>query len=404
MNLNTLFFIALSLCWTLSPDGLLLLGNIAGHGGLWSLLLFSAATAVHLPTYGSYSTSQGQLPKLIQVGLITLTLSCYLGLALFIPTGTLVTAGFTFNETFVYWFPNFGFAFLLLGLVLLCHLIGNKIPKYLQIISAVLVLISVIGLAVMGIVTEGDQQLLPENTTPASTGVALFPLTLLLFLGGQFQKDTEDRKRSPSYICWFPLLIALIFTTLWSCASLLHVPQNKLAESTIPYIIGAREILGQPGRIIMGVAIIAGAVGVLNGLLLLFQQNVHKLSLQFALKLSNQAMSNRVISVLVCSGVAYFMASGLAGYEKLEVYISTMLSLWLLLTALLTFLHYTRKITSIRIQRTCILAAATQLTASVYLLFTGDAPDVSLQFLSYLLFGSFAVSITWFWLSSQTSH
>lgn len=404
MNLNTLFFIALSLCWTMSPDGLLLLGNIAGHGGLWSLLLFIAAVALHLPSYGSYAPSQSRLPRIVQVGLITLTLSCYLGLALFIPTGTLVTAGFTFNETFVYWFPNFGFAFLLLGLVLLCHLIGDNIPKYLQVISAILVLICVFSLALVGIFTADTQQLFAKETTLSSNMFSLFPLTLLLFLGGQFQSDNGNTRRSPSYISWLPLVIALGFATLWSCASLLHVPQSKLAGSTIPYIIGAREILGQPGRIIMGVAIIAGAVGVLNGLLLLFQQNIHKLSLQFELKLGKQAMINRILSILVCSGVAYFMASGLAGYEKLEIYIYNVLSLWLLLTSLMTFLHCRKQPTSNRIQRTGMVAAIILLAASIYLLFTGDAPDLSLQFLSYLLSGSFAVSIIWFWLSRPTSN
>ena len=404
MNFTIIFFIALSLCWTLSPDGLLLLGNIAGQGGPWSLLLFIGAVALFLPSYRATPSTQNRLPQVVQIALTTLTLSCYLGLALFIPTGNLVTAGFTFNETFVYWFPNFGFAFLLLGLVLVCHLVGGKVPKYLQVLSTILVLINVIGLALVGIFTEGDQQLFAEKTTLSSNTFSLFPLALLLFLGGQGESDNREMRRAPTYTVYLPLFIALLFTTLWSSASLLHVPQSKLADSSIPYIIGAREILGQPGRIIMGVAIIAGAVGVLNGLLILFQQNIHKLALQFELKLGSAAVINRVFSVLICAGVGYFMASGLAGYEKLEVYIYTALSLWLLLTALTTFIHCREQPTSNRFSRSGAAAALIILPASIYLLCTGDTLDLSLRFLSYLLSGSFAVSIIWFWLSRLTGN
>jgi hypothetical protein len=38
----------------------------------------------------------------------------------FLATGLLVSSGFAFNEIFVYWFPNFGFAYLFLAI--LCSL------------------------------------------------------------------------------------------------------------------------------------------------------------------------------------------------------------------------------------------------------------------------------------------
>lgn len=45
---------------------------------------------------------------------------------LFASTAMLVSAGFAFNEIFVYWFPNFLFASLLLALICGLHLFHEK--------------------------------------------------------------------------------------------------------------------------------------------------------------------------------------------------------------------------------------------------------------------------------------
>jgi len=79
-------------------------------------------------------------------------------------TGLLATAGFTFNEVFVYWFPNFGFAFLLLGVLLAANLIGRGIPQGIQIACtgaalAGLLVLSGVGLTVQSAVAESAQRI-----------------------------------------------------------------------------------------------------------------------------------------------------------------------------------------------------------------------------------------------------
>lgn len=58
---------------------------------------------------------------------LLLPLSSRLSLTLVAATGLVATAGFVFNEVFVYWFPNFLFAYLLLGLILIVNLLGRVV-------------------------------------------------------------------------------------------------------------------------------------------------------------------------------------------------------------------------------------------------------------------------------------
>jgi hypothetical protein len=48
-------------------------------------------------------------------------------------TGILATAGYVCNEMFLYWFPNLGFSFCLLGLLLVINRIGHRFSETAQI-------------------------------------------------------------------------------------------------------------------------------------------------------------------------------------------------------------------------------------------------------------------------------
>ena len=67
-------------------------------------------------------------------------------------------------------------------------------------------------------------------------------------------------------------MVAFIITgglllALWGVVSLIRVSPNRLMNITVPYSIAAREILGVPGRKIMGVVIIGASFGFTNALL-----------------------------------------------------------------------------------------------------------------------------------------
>ncbi|MCP3888548.1 MAG: APC family permease [Desulfobulbaceae bacterium] len=340
---------SLTFCWMFSPDALVLLGNSAGKGG-WSFILFLllafsvSGWAIHIlqstyrtgvspKNYQSISSSTG----MNTVVTLSLTLAYCLTLALFIPTGTLVTAGFTFNETFVYWFPNFGFSFLLLGVILLVHLWSVRLPLMLQVIFVGITLISLLVLSTIGLLSPQNSGSIPfspstDSATAMETlhiGFTLFSGSMLLLLGYDQTINTSLKFKERLLI----LTAGGLVLTLWGTASLLHIPHGKLCNSTIPYIIGAREIFGQPGRIIIGIAIISGTCGVVNGLFIFSNNCIQHLATSQSLPPAmSPILRQRAHALLLALLIGLFMASGLAGEEHLETYIYGALLLWLLHT------------------------------------------------------------------------
>lgn len=330
--------------------------------------------------------------------LLALSLGCYIGLAVLLPTGALVTAGFTFNETFLYWFPNFGFSFLLLGIVLASHLMGPRIAYALQIVGVGTVFICLAILTVVGLL-QGPTLPSADVDTLTLAGRDWFYLMAaipLLFLGLLNQKPAllSDSTSVRESISLTPLLVATIFLALWATASLFHVPQNKLAGSTIPYIFSAREILGQLGRVLIGLTIVGGALALLNGLLILLQVELMSQFQRFELKMPSAANTQRLVAVLVCFAIGVLMAAGLAGHEVLELLIKSVLGLWLFLTGLKAFLRGL-----VLRQLGLLVAPAFVILVGPIYLFAATGSLFPLKVLLILMTGSFAVTTVWTRLS-----
>lgn len=306
-----------------------------------ALLSTLAIILIHHPdiltTKGSSFThlaaETGPLPA------VTLTLASRLSLVFLLPTGMLVTAGFTFNETFIYWFPNFAFSFLLLGIILTLHLLGDRFalaaqPVFIGLTTSCLVLLCLAGLF-------NPRELHPIQLEPANQMLLpillVFP-ALVLFLGyDQRQESSHSSDDSGGYYIW-ALMVGFILLALWGFVSLKHVPQATLANTTIPYIISAREILGQPGRIIIGIAVISGTCGVVNGLFLLANRSLQQMAEQLILSpVFSPALRQRIWPVIFSLLIAIFMATGLAGSEDLEIFIYGALLFWLLITGMYCF-------------------------------------------------------------------
>ena len=60
-----------------------------------------------------------------------------------------------FNEVFVYWFPNLGFSFCLLGMVVGLNLAGSRVATLAQLSYVALALGGVLGLAGLGLLGLG---------------------------------------------------------------------------------------------------------------------------------------------------------------------------------------------------------------------------------------------------------
>jgi amino acid transporter len=122
-------------------------------------------------------------------------------------------------------------------------------------------------------------------------------------------------------------------------ASFLYVPADRLAGTTIPHILAARKILGQPGRIIMGLVIISGTGAAINALFAAVGRMMAAVSRQAYLPFLPQRFFNRSSNTMIFLAlvIATMMALGVAGTDALDTYIRGSLILWLLNYAVINF-------------------------------------------------------------------
>ncbi len=359
---------SLALSWMLSPDALILQGNGTGlYGNAFYVILtvgfLLAVGCIFLfrnQALGSYCGNV--FPCLTETTGIfpaaTLILAGRASLVLFLPTGILVTAGFTFNEIFLYWFPNFGFSFILLFFVLLLHLVGKKTalaiqPLFIGIAFSGLLFLSLYGLT-------GHPVSIPQQPDLSLSNMLSIPAgSLLLFLGFDFKlnrqtippdpvkqmklqlyRKTPQPKNSPgcrNYVFLAPVFGYVLFI-LWTRLSLDYVEAAKLSTSTIPYLFVARETLGQTGRIIIGVTIIGGTLACVNGLFLQTNTALMELSSVLFRRFSiSHSVRTRIYPVVFSILIGVSMMTGMAGSEKLEIYIRGSLLLWLFLVIMHCF-------------------------------------------------------------------
>ncbi len=136
MIFNSIVAIAWVTGMMVSPEVLILQGNIVGTNGPTYFVAILAAMALHgfnaqiyqlIPTQTNPQSGEIFLLKDTFGSLIasTLLLLSRPVLAVCLGTATLVAAGFVFNEVFIYWFPNFGFAVVLMLTLLALNLISG---------------------------------------------------------------------------------------------------------------------------------------------------------------------------------------------------------------------------------------------------------------------------------------
>ena len=262
--------------------------------------------------------------------------------AVFLATAALVAAGFVFNEVFVQRFPNFAFAFLMLGALLAINLYRREISDKIQILLSGTAVIGIFFLAAAGIFEW-------LKTCEIVYTVTLFPSlkgsvsVLLLFVGFDLLLFLPNNTiKHPFFLqnYWVVgILIAGIMFCFWGVVSFLYVPAERLAGTFIPHILVAKNILGQAGRYIMGLVIIAGAGAAVNVLFKAVGGMVIDLGRNASLPFMSRFLSRPPITLILLSLViVIMMALGVAGTDELDTYIRGSLILWLLNYA---FIHLT---------------------------------------------------------------
>ncbi len=331
----------------LSPETLTLLGNCAGYAGwsLWWIMIL--VLLFHLVNTFGYTRLFACCPgpageaalvneALGRLPAIWFPLASRVVLFACIATGLLATAGFVFNEVFVYWFPNFAFAALILALLFIINLCGKKFSAGAQILFTALALVCLIILCVYGFVDSGQKLEEPAGSVPVAQIPSAVILGLLLFVGydlAAFFK--QDDQSGPSGLCTAMMAgLGVVFGVffLWDMLSVSYVELDRLVDSTIPHTRAAKAILGQPGRVLIGLAAISGACAAVNALLCCVAEMVTGMSqvkLLPAFLRSRPARIPVTLTLLaLCPAVMMFL--GLAGAPELDVCVRAGLWFWLL--------------------------------------------------------------------------
>lgn len=351
MKSTLLLSLALGVCWTFSPEALVIAGNVSGQLGFLILpslvavaVLFGVCSRL-LRTAGLPSTADREFLILQKgygsIAATTLSLAACLPLTILAGTALLVTAGYTFNEVFLYWFPNFAFSFLLLALLTILHFFRKEYARWLQLCFIGLAMGGLLLLALSGILSaDKTVPATPEQSPDFSFSSA--SLLLLLFIGHDPSPEQKGKLLPPA------LAVGFLIVFLWILVSLKHVPQERLATSTIPYMTAARSILGEPGRRLMGLTILSGTCGAINGLMLLCR---HTVEILIEAKTIPNVFSSRqqrwLLPSFLAAAITTCMATGLAGDILLEALLRSALILWLLYYGLLCLsaVHWAKKIT-----------------------------------------------------------
>lgn len=327
---------------------------------------------------------------------MSLILASRVSLVLLLPTGLLVSAGFAFNEIFLYWFPNFGFAFLLLAGITLLHLAGERFAVAAQPFLAGIGLVCLLLLCLAGL---GG----PASSRPISVDVG-FTFTpevatgaLLLLLGTDYITPGRNRdSRLPPLAALFFCLMVFLF---WSMISLQYVQGETLLASTIPHLLVAREILGEPGRILMGCVVISGSCAAVNAFFHLATRSLAGLAERNLLPgHPSGPLRRRRFVLLFALVITALLLGGLAGHDIIESYIQATLLMWLLHFAMLCFAAG-RILHERNIERAWHGVVLGVLLAgfTIYLAVADDQAEVVLRFAVLSLAASTGICAFWLW-------
>ena len=340
--------IAIAMGLLLSPGSLTILGNNIGIVGVPFLIFILTALVIHLFTALAYGEIFSTFPgpegeaRFIKASLgpipaIVFPLCSRVLLTICAATGILAVAGYAFNEVFIRWFPNLGFSFCLLGFLFLINLLGHRVSRTAQIIFASLPVLGLLFLSIVGLWHMGEAPPTLEASSPdpfPTPRVMLFGL--VLFVGFDLAVFAEENnghhpmKLTRSMI--LGILLAAIILALWGLVSLKYVSPGKLTDTTLPHMLAARKIMGQNGRFIMGLVVLAGSCAAVNALLMAVSRMISGMAKQGLLPgfLGPRLKQAPIGLILLVLGIATMMGAGMAGEPMLGVYTKAGIWFWLL--------------------------------------------------------------------------
>ena len=307
---------------------------------------------------------------------------------LFASTGLLVTAGFAFNEIFVYWFPNFLFASILLVAVAVLNVFAGPNILKIQFVFSAITLLALGILIFMGIVREAPEAV-PSGALANDNGLSfsLLALGIITFLGFDFLKIGDNPK-----IATFTIIGGLVLVSVWSVVALKFVDPVRLAESYISYMLVAKAIAGDLGRYIMGIGIISGVLSCVNALFIITRRLFSNLAEERVLP--QVAKKSWAISITFALIIEVMMLTGFAGEDILEAQIYASIILWLFYIGIRTGVTvYVLKKEKIHNGGTGYAAGAAVLVILALLVFSNPQLIYIIKFIVMVLVGAVVLSL-----------
>ncbi|MDY6836364.1 MAG: hypothetical protein SWH78_00190 [Thermodesulfobacteriota bacterium] len=342
--MTRLFSISVAMGLLLSPEALTVAGNAtgrAGHGFVGFVLLAGLAHLLVSRTYERaftlYPGPSGEARFIRKAfGAIAAVVSAVCArvtMAVCASTALLATAGYVFNEVFLYWFPNLGFSFCLLGFLLLLNLLGKNAAAIGQLFFVGLAAGGLLLLSLVGFLEWGNPPpAIPQAPTPLAHMPEAGLACLLLFVGFDLAGFSGKTEHHSARAMMAAILLAGLVFCCWGSVSLRFVPAGKLAHTSIPYVKVARTMLGQWGRIWMGLIILSGASAAVNALLMAVSRMMTAMAADGLLPpfLAKGRGHATIAFFMLAAAVAAMMGLGMAGEPILETYMKAGTWFWLL--------------------------------------------------------------------------
>lgn len=328
---KTILSVGLVLAWLVTPESIVLVTKGSGLGGLTflgalvigCLLAVMNSAVIHNPRLADDGYDNdllvltGVFGKIVaMVGL----LSGRIPILIFAATGMLVSAGFVFNEIFIYWFPNFLFACLLIALLAAMHLFGTR---HVLLIQSLLLLLTIGGLLVLSGLGVFAKPATVQSYSGIAGGVSLtlIALAFIPFLGFDFPRSTDRR------LILLSILGGLMLLVVWSLLAIKMAEPTRLTESSVAHRSIARAVAGEQGGYVIGLVVISGVLAGVNGLLHVNRQIFTDL-LQAGFLPTSFSRYEWLVVVVLAVIIGIMMISGFAGDIILETQIRAAVVLW----------------------------------------------------------------------------